>query len=110
MPTKAQSALTTGNQSRPTMKSPPSSSDAPPKVPATPQVPVETLPPHPCEWIGKTGLVPLVKDAIQRTDWSGKDQTFSYRGQTFPSVVMMTLEVYCYARGIFSSWDVGSYI
>lgn len=75
-------------------------------APASPQA----LPPHPSEWIGKTGLVPLVKDAIQRVDWRGKDQVFTFRGQNFPSLVLMTLEVYCYARGIFSSWDVGLYI
>jgi len=92
------------------MKSPPVTSGTPPKIPAAPSAPVQALPPHPCEWIGKTGLVPLVKDAIQRTDWDGKDKTFTYRGQTFPSVVLMTLEVYCYARGIFSSWEVGNYI
>ncbi|HXJ60749.1 MAG TPA: hypothetical protein VNU68_29240 [Verrucomicrobiae bacterium] len=70
----------------------------------------QKLPPHPSEWIGKSGLVPLVKDAIQRTEWKGKGRDFAYHGQTFPSLVLMTLEVYCYARGIFCSWEVGSYL
>ena|SRR5437773_8508376 len=70
----------------------------------------QKLPPHPSEWIGKSGLVPLVKDAIQRTEWKGKGRDFVYHGQTFPSLVLMTLEVYCYARGIFCSWEVESYL
>ena len=69
-----------------------------------------SVPPHPSEWIGKTGLSQVVKDAIRGVDWPGKEKEFMYRGQRFPSVVLMTLEVYCYARGVYSSWDVESYI
>jgi hypothetical protein len=69
----------------------------------------QALPPHPSEWMGKTGLVPLVKDAVQRVEWEGKDKVYSYHSQQFPSLTMMTLEVYCYARGIFCSWDLATF-
>jgi hypothetical protein len=72
--------------------------------------PVGAVPPHPSEWVGKTGLSQVVKDAIQHAYWEGKEKEFTYHSQRFSSLTLMTLEVYCYARGIYSSWDVESYI
>ena len=76
----------------------------PPRVPKTHQM--FSDPPRPAEWVGRGSLLPLVEDAIQSVAWPQRDSPFSYQGQTFPANKLMTLEVYCYARGVYSSEEV----
>src|SRR5882762_4371632 len=80
------------------------------KPPVAKTRPSRTVLPHPREWMGKTSLVQLVKEAVQSVYWPGKQQLFSFQGQSFLSEVLMTLEVYSYARGVYSSWEVERHI
>ena len=55
-------------------------------------------------WKGRSGLIYLVREAIEEVDWPHKHEEFSVIPElTFKSVQLMTLEVYCYARGIYAS-------
>jgi hypothetical protein len=75
-------------------------------MPEQSQQPRLTEPPHPSEWLGKSGLMHFVSDALQTLDWPHKQEDFHLHGQSFPSRKLMALEVYCYARGVYASDEV----
>jgi hypothetical protein len=56
---------------------------------------------------GISNLFYLVKDAVQTIDWSHQPGRFQLSDrQSFPAENLMILQVYCYARGVYSSEDV----
>ena len=53
---------------------------------------------------GKSGLIYLVRDALEVVDWPHKSEIFGLDAtMRFPSRSLMGLEVYCYAQGIYNS-------
>jgi len=56
---------------------------------------------------GTSGLIYLVREAVDMVDWPRKGEMFAlHEDMAFPSEQLMTLEVYCYARGVYSSEEV----
>jgi hypothetical protein len=59
--------------------------------------------------MGKTSLLMLVQDTVAGADWPQKDAKFTLdEEQSFPSRLLMTLELYCYAKGVLSSENIAT--
>jgi hypothetical protein len=57
------------------------------------------------------GLMGFVLQAVEEADWPGKHARFGLdESERYPSALLMVLEVYCYARGIYNSGDLVRHI
>jgi hypothetical protein len=65
-----------------------------------------SAPPAVAQWVGSTSLLQMVRSVVEGAEWPGKPGWFAFAGQSFPSVQLMTLEVYCYARGVYLSDEI----
>jgi len=58
-----------------------------------------------------TGLIYLVNDAVSAVAWPLREHEFRVDSSvSFPGEKLLKLEVYCYARGVYGSDDVGEII
>jgi hypothetical protein len=68
------------------------------------------------EWLARTqppskdGLMGLVLGAVESVEWPKKEEMFGLDAvEDYPAKLLMVLEVFCYARGIYESGDVEFY-
>lgn len=60
--------------------------------------------------LSKDGLMGFVIRAVDDVDWPNKNQRFGLnQEERFPSRLLMILEVFCYARGLYLSEDVSGF-
>jgi hypothetical protein len=60
------------------------------------------VPPRPHEWLDLASLAALVQMSVAGVPWPGKQDRLSGPHPMFTQSSLMTLEVYCHARGISS--------
>lgn len=59
------------------------------------------------EKVARDGLLRFVLDAVEALDWPEKNVPFGPAEHNhIPSALLMVLEVYCYARGVFDTSEV----
>src|SRR5262245_27894568 len=57
--------------------------------------------------LSRDGLIGFVIRAVDEVDWPHKAEKFGLdAGDKYPSRLLMILEVFCYARGVYLSEDV----